>query len=204
MNLPRLRLHSRLGDTTEIPVRVESDAWSFALITAMSKTAPLRVTAEAHGIPDGWRAAIVDAGGMTELNTAWDELTDSDLRRVTVIDANTVAIDGVCGIGFRNYTTGGALAFRTPRDLSGYTAAKMDLKKQVGGGIELSLTNDNGRLQIDEANHAVWIRLSDTDKAALTARAYVFDIELTRTDGIDALCSPDSTIDFVPEVTTTP
>jgi hypothetical protein len=193
----------RLGASSDIPVRIETDALVFAQITGMTQSAALRVTAVAHGIPDSWRAAVMDAKGMTEMNVGWNELRESNLRRITVIDANTVEFPGVSSFGFHAYTSGGALAFYQPKDLSGYTAARMDIKRSVGATALVSLSTGAGTMEIDSANHAVWLRIAPTMLSALPARDYVFDIEMIRANGIDAICSADSTLTVLPEVTTT-
>ena len=76
-----LALTLRLGATADIPIRIESDELTFAPITAMTKSAPVRITSTGHGIPDGWRAAVLNAGGMTELNATWNAIRDSDISR---------------------------------------------------------------------------------------------------------------------------
>lgn len=202
--LSRLRLTVRRGASADIPIRVESDTLQFAQITAMAKTAPLRVTAPGHGLPPRWRAAVVGAGGMTELNVDWDHIRASYLRPVSVIDANTVDFDGVCATSFRTYTSGGVLAFYAPKSLVAYTGARMDLKDMVGGEVEVSLSTAAGTMEIDAYNNAVWIHLGESTLSGVPARDYVFDIELVRIGGVDAICSAESTITVLPEVTTTP
>ncbi|MBK8113466.1 MAG: hypothetical protein IPK44_02470 [Candidatus Accumulibacter sp.] len=98
-----LTLSLRLGATADIPIRVESDELTFAPITAMTKSAPVHIASTGHGIPDGWRAAVLNAGGMTELNGTWNAIRDSDFRRLAVIDVNTIAFPGVTSAGFRTY-----------------------------------------------------------------------------------------------------
>lgn len=74
MSAQALELTVRRGESAELPIRVETGALAYAAITAMDKPAPLRVTATAHGIPDGWRGRIMGAGGMTTLNVPWNEI----------------------------------------------------------------------------------------------------------------------------------
>jgi len=202
--LPKLTLSVRLGASADIPIRVESNVLQFAPISAMARSAPLRVTAPAHGIPPGWRAAVVGAGGMTEMNVAWDQLRPAVLRPVSVIDVDTVDFDGVYATGFGAHTSGGALAFYAPKSLAAYTGARMDIKRRVGGAVEISLNTAAGTLEIDTYNNAVWIHLGESTLGSIPARDYVFDIELVRAGGVDALCSAESVITVSPEVTTTP
>lgn len=200
--MQKLEISIRSGMSVHIPIRIESDSIEYVDITAMEKSAPLRVTVPNHPIPDGWRACIQNAGGMSTLNAEWEGLRDLDLRRVVVIDANTVAFPGINASGFRTYSAGGQIAFYAPKNLSSYTAARMEVKTAVGGELLCALTITDGTLEIDAEQSAVWMHLSPTTLVDLGAGKYVFDIELT--DGVDvlAVCSADSTITVLPEITT--
>lgn len=201
--LPKLKLIARLGASTEISLRIETDNLRFAAISGMSRSAPLRVTATGHGILDQWAVAIVDAEGMTQLNAAdANAIRDSEFHQVTVIDANSIDFNGVSSAGFSAYASGGFLAYYAPLDISGYTSARMDIKRAVGGPIALSLNTTSGTLSIDAATSTILLALDETDISVLTARDYVFDIELLRADGIDAICSAESVFSVLPEVTT--
>ncbi len=205
MALNKLKLPTiRIGASVDIPIRVETNSLTFAPIASIAKSAPVRVvTTSPHGVPDGWRAAIVDAKGMTELNS--DKVSDSDLMKVTVVDATTLDLDGISSLSFRTHTANtGAVAFYAPKDLSAYTSANMDVKKQVGAEAVANFNTIDGTLEIDALASAVWVRLDSSDLSALSAEDYVFDIELSRPDGIDAICSAESVFTVVPEVTTTP
>ena len=201
--LPKLTIHARLGASADIALRLETSVLKFVAIAGMSKTAPLRVTAPSHGIPDMWYVAVIDSRGMTEMNAAdSNKIRESEFHQIMVIDANTVDFMEISSASFKTYTGGGYLAYYEPIDLTGYTSARMDIKRRVGGDVELSLNTANGTLEIEASTHSVWIRLDDTDLAALPAREYVFDIELIRAGGIDAICSADSVFKVLPEVTT--
>lgn len=188
----------RLGASYNTPIRVESDNLIYARIANISNDAPPRITTtDDHGIPDGWRASVVDAKGLTDLNGMAP-------KRVSVIDDTTIDFPGISTLGYRAHTAGtGAVAFYEPMDLSGYTGARMDIKRSVGGEPLLTLSTGDGTLEIDTANHAVWIRLTYEmlADAGLTPRDYLFDIELVMIDGVDALCAI-STVPVMPEITT--
>ncbi len=201
--LQKLKLSVRKGASANIPLRLETGTLSFAAISAMAKSAPLRVTAPGHNLPDGWYVAIVDAKGMTELNAAdSNSIRDSEFHRVTWIDADTVDFDGISAANFRTYTSGGYLAFYAPMSLASYTSARMDIKTRVGGDVILALNTTGGTLEIDAATSTVWIRLDDTSLDAVAARDYVFDLELVSASAVDAICSADSVLEVLPEVTT--
>jgi len=91
------------------------------------------------------------------------------------------------------------------RDWSGYASGRMDVKARVGGDVLLTRNTVNGGLFIDSATSSVFVRLAPTtlSAASLTAKDYVFDIELVTAGGaVDALCSADSVFSVQPEVTT--
>lgn len=193
----------RRGATADIPIRIETEPLSYVAITNIARTAPCRITAPLHGLPNGWRAAIQNAGGLTELNVPWDRLREADLREITRIDADTLDLPGVNSQSFRPYTAGGQLAYYPPLDLTAYTGAAMDVRAEVDGPLLASYTTANARLELDATNAALWLRLSAADTLLLESAEYVFDIELTAADAsVDALCAADSTLMVWPEVTT--
>lgn len=202
-DLPKINLSVRKGASVDIPLRLETGTLSFAAISAMAKSAPLRVTATGHNIPDGWYVAIVDAKGMTELNaTDSNDIRDNEFHRVTWVDANAVDFDGISSAGFKTYTSGGYLAFYAPMSLASYTSARMDVKTRVGSDVILALNTTDGTLEIDDTTSTVWIRLEDDALDAVSAREYVFDIELVSATAVDAICSAESVFEVLPEVTT--
>lgn len=196
MNPDRLTIITRLGSTDDIPIRVEGDI-EFALIASISKGAPCRiVTQAANPLLDGWRTQVVDAAGMIGLN-------DAPAMRVTVINDTTIDLAEVSTLGQRAHTAGtGALKFRAPKDLSGYTAARMDIKRAVGGAVLASLSTTDGTIEIDAPNGAVWLHITPTTLVELAAGDYVFDIELLDGTDVLALCSADSVLHLLPEITT--
>ena len=200
MTFSRLVLPSiRLGASTDIQVRVETDEVRFAPISSISRSAPARVvTQAAHGLLDGWRVSVIDAKGMVAIN-------DVRPTSVSVVDTTTIDLDGVSTLGMSAHTAdSGALKWYAPKDLSGYTGARMDLKRAVGATAVLSLHTDDGTLEIDAASSSVWVRLPETalSDAGVSARDYYFDIELIRADGVDAICAATSTVTVLPEITT--
>lgn len=211
MILQKLSLEVRRGATNDVPIRVESSEWGYASISAMSQAAPLQVTAAGHAIPDGWRAAIMNAtGGMSVLNAANSPPRDSDLRPVVRVDVNTVEFNAVNAAGLKAYAGGGQLAFRVPVDLSAYVHARMEVKTEVGGDrLALFATAGgvseatDGALEIDAANDALRLRLTPAQAALLVFDSGVFDIELIRANGdVRPLCTADSEFVVLPETTT--
>lgn len=202
MSLRKLALTLRRGASLDLPIRVESDVISYAAITGMTASAPLRVTAPSNGVPDGWRACVQNAGGMANLNVT-DPVRDADLRRVAKIDANTLTFPGVNAAAWHAWTSGGQIAFYAPFDLSAYASARMDVKDAAGGSELGQYSTSASTLQIDLTNNAIWLHLSPVDTLLLPAGVHLFDIELVKESGsVDAICSPDSTLTVIDEITT--
>jgi len=70
-------------------------------ITQATQANPVALTIAGHGLATGAVAMITAVVGMTQLNDR--------LFTVTVVDANTVTLDGVDGTAFGAYTSGGSL-----------------------------------------------------------------------------------------------
>lgn len=207
----KLTISIRRGSTVALPIRVESSVLSYAQITTIANTAPVRITAAAHGLPDGWRTAVMNARGLTDLNAEYNPPKDKELQRVTLVDADTVEFNSVNATGFKTHTANtGQLAFYAPVDLSLYVGARMEIKKKVGGerlalfATPATVTDaTDGALELDAANNTLWIRLTDAESTAIEFKSAVFDIELLRANGdIEAVCSADSVITIDQEITT--
>lgn len=69
-------------------------------ITGATQTNPVRLTIAAHGYATGRLAMVTGVVGMTQIN--------DKVYKLTVIDADTVSLDGVDGTTFSAYTSGGS------------------------------------------------------------------------------------------------
>ena len=78
------------------------------ILTNATTTNPVQVTIPNHGLTTGNEIYIYHVDGMTELNIGDGE----NSYTVTVIDENTVTLDGVDGSGFSAYTGSGEAYFR--------------------------------------------------------------------------------------------
>lgn len=172
------------GKTFAQTVRWETAPYLFAAIAAINNVAPVQVTTSAaHNIPDGWRVAVVDAGGLTELNAANNPPKDVDFRQATLVDATKVQFNPLSSVAFEAYTTGGYLQWFTPHDMAGYTA-RMAVKNKPGGTVLLSLTTENGGIEIDDSAKTITLNISATDTAALDWKSGSYDLELVSPTGI--------------------
>lgn len=201
--MQKLNLSIRRGATVNLPIRIESDELDSVAITAITRSTPVRITATGHGLDDRWRAAVVCAGGMTEINASEYPPPDDELQLVTVVDANTVEFNKVSSACYRAYTSGGSLVSYAPLELSSFDSARMEVKDRAGGAQLALLTTGVGTLEIDLVTNTLWIRLTAAESAALTFKRGVFDIELVTLAGeVTPVCSAESVLTILDEITT--
>lgn len=74
-----------------------------------------------------------------------------------------------------------------PIDVTGYTATMWI--KNIDGSIYQTFNSANSRVTIGGANGVINIKMTATDSAALTAGNYIYEIEVSNTDGIEMLAS---------------
>ena len=170
------------GKTFSLVLRWETEPIIYRNITAIQQAAPVRITSANHGIPDGWRCAVTNVKGMTEINAEANALRDRDYNPVTVIDANTVEINAINAAGFKAYTSGGILQFNTPVSLVGYTA-RMAIKDKVGGTVLKSLVSPTD-ITLNTTTSTITLTISATDTAAFAWKSGVYDLELVSAAGV--------------------
>ena len=201
MSLPtKQKLTIEQGRTFRLPVYWESDVYAYVPVSAISQGAPCRVTtSEPHGLVNGWRAAVVSAKGMTEINALNSPPNDEDYRRVLVVTGTQIEFNDLNASDFTPYTSGGYVQFRVPMDLTGRTA-RMTIRDKVGGAELLTLTTENSRIVIDVANKVIRLFLTAAETAGITWRSGVYDLELISPSGdVDAVLV--GTVVVVAEIT---
>ena len=191
------------GRTFVSVLRLEILPIVYKPITALTQTAPARLTVVGHGIPDGWRCAVTNVKGMTEINAEANNLSDRDYHEATVVDANTIELNDVNAAGFKAYVSGGVLQYNTPMPITGYKA-RQDIKNKVGGTVLFSLTTENGRITIDAASYTVTRTISAADTELLDWKTGVSDLEMVSPDTEPIVTAPlrDIKVSVVNEVTT--
>lgn len=171
------------GKTFTLALRWETEPIVYKAITGITQTAPARLTVPGHGVPDGWRVAVTNVKGMTEINAEANSIRDRDYHAATVIDPNTVELNDVNAAGFRQYASGGYIQYNTPVDITGFTA-RMAVKDKVGGTVLFSLTTENARIVLDPVKRTVTLTVSATDTAALTWIKGVYELEMVSAAGV--------------------
>jgi hypothetical protein len=181
----RYNLSVRRGTTFARILRWAGEPIVYRPITAVPGRAPLTLTVPAHGLVDGWRAAIVGVQGMQEINAPNLPPKPAEYLKASVVDEDTVAFNAINATTFGNYTSGGVLQYYTPRDLAGYSA-RMDVraKADIDSAVLLTLSTINGRIALDNDAKTIALTISAADTAALDFKRGVYDLELESPDGV--------------------
>jgi len=180
-NLNRQDFTVGAGETFQPILRWGSEVFLSKPITAISQAAPVVVTAVGHGIPDGWRVAVVSAKGMTQINAQNFPPTGTDWHKATVLTADTIQLNKVNSADYAAYTSGGFLVYNTPVALAGMTGVMTIRDAPLTGTVLATLTS----------SPAAGLTLNDTTKqilpvlatAALTWAVGYYDLELTDSGG---------------------
>jgi hypothetical protein len=170
------------GRTYSHPIKWETEPVIYKPITAITQAAPCIVTAVGHGLPDGWRAAIVSVKGMTQINAS-NPPKDSEYVVAKVLTANTIELNTVNAAEYKAYTSGGYVQYNTPQDLTSYIA-RMSIKDKVGGTELMALTTANSRILIDNTTKTITLEIDAVDTAAITWKAGTYDLELESPSGV--------------------
>lgn len=170
------------GKTFIQVVRWETTPIVYKPISAISNAAPVQITADGHGIPHGWRAAVVSSG-VSQLDTGHNPLWDSDYYETTYIDANNVQFNAVNASDFDAYSSGGYLQYNTPHDIDGYVA-RMKIKDRVGGTTLDTFTSTDGEITLDNSAKTITLAIPATATAAYVFRRAVYDLELESPGGV--------------------
>ena len=165
------------GSTFNEILRWESSVKVYKPITAITKSAPLVVTAVGHGVPLEWRVKFTNIAGMTDLNST------ETYHIVTSKTSDTLTINNINSLGFKDYVSGGVVEYNTPTDMTGYTA-RMQLRSKLDSTTVIEeLTTENGKIVIDNVNKTIKLLISATTTAAYTFPSAVYSLELISSGG---------------------
>jgi hypothetical protein len=157
-------------------------------ITAISLAsgAP-RLSVAAHGLPAAWRGYCTMVGGMREINAENVPPRDSDFHEVTVINADTIELNGVDpvndnGRAWSDYTSGGFFNFYAVKDLSSATA-RMQIRTKIGGALiassEVADTPlDSINIEVSSVTKRTTVVISAANTAAISAKSGVTNLEM--------------------------
>lgn len=160
------------GSTFGQTLRWESLIKTYVPITAITKAAPVVITAAAHGIPIGWRVKFTNIVGMTELNS-------NDLYYlVTDTTVNTITVNSLNSLGYKDYISGGIIEYNTPTDLAGYTARMQIRAKLDSTAIIYEMTTELNNIVLDNVDKTIDLIIPADITAAFTFNTAVYSLEL--------------------------
>lgn len=171
------------GATFSMVLRWETEPVVYRPVTAVSQTAPVRLTVPTHGLKPGWRAALVGGKGMDELRAVPNELKSTDYHASTVLGEDEIEFNNINASGFKAYAGGAHLQYNTPVDLTGY-AARLVVKDQVGGATLFEMTPENGRILLDAAAATVTLTADAVTLAAQTWARGLYELEMESPSGV--------------------
>ena len=190
----RLNLIVYQGSTLSEVLRWESSTKSYAIITGISNSAPVVITAPGHSIPLEWRVKLSNIGGMLDLNTG------DTYHQVTETTEDTFTINSINSIGYKPYTTGGVVEFNTPVDLTGYTA-RMQIRESIANTLVIhELTTENGGISFNNINYSITLNIPADVTKTFSFLSALYSLELESSGGFVSTLTVGS-ISLVKEVT---
>lgn len=169
------------GSTFARVLRWEVGPFVLTPITEITATIPPVITAAGHGLVAGWRATVVGAQGMRQINAKTYPPRATDFHKVTYISPTQVSFNDVDASGFSAYTSGGALCSYTPVSLSGFSARMKIRATPTSTEVLASLASPTD-IVLDDANHTITVTIDATATAGYTFNEGVFDLELVSGD----------------------
>lgn len=180
------------GSTFSEVLRWESATKIYVPITNITKTAPMVVTADGHGVTPGWRVKITGSTGMKEVNS-------DEYKIATSVTTNTVTFNAVNALGYSTYLGGGVLEYNQPVDLAG-TTARMQIRERLESDTVIhELTTENGDIVVDNVLKTIALNISASTTAAFSFNTAVYSLELV--SGVVVTPFSNGTVTLIKEVT---
>jgi len=136
-------------------------------ITAATKTNPVQIGVAGHGRTTGDVVVLTSLGGMTQIN--------SQAFTVTVVDPNTLSLNGVDGTGFSTYTSGGTLynatfyALKPTADITAITdGVSLSTDHWGAAGVAANFDQITINFRTDYPNNAISQRYGNGSNAVFS------------------------------------
>lgn len=191
----------RRGSTFRWVIRVEQPKVVYVPITAIDKTAPVRLHAVAHGLTSGRRFLVTGAKGLTALNAKNSPPRATDYHKASVVDADTIEVNNINAANAAAYTGGGMIQYNAPLDMTGYEIRMQARASEKSDVIVFAASTTDGKIVMQPDGMSAVLTLSDTLTSAITASSAVYDVEFVAPDGSIPFVMPQAKITFEGEVT---
>lgn len=191
----------RRGSTFRWVIRVEQPKVVYVPITAIDKTAPVRLHAVAHGLTSGRRFLVTGAKGLTALNAKNSPPRATDYHKASVVDADTIEVNSINAANAAAYTGGGMIQYNAPLDMTGYEIRMQARASEKSEVVVFAASTTDGKIVMQPDGMSAVLTLSDTLTSAITASSAVYDVEFVAPDGSIPFVMPQAKITFEGEVT---
>lgn len=173
----------RKGETFSRVIRWEALPFIHTPITAITRASPCVITAADHGLATGWRAAVLSAGGMRQINAKRLPPRSTEMHKVIATSASLVTLNELNSADFSAYTSGGFLVSYTPVSLSGFSA-RMQIRASKQSGTALVSLVSPTNIALDNSAHTITVTIAAADTAAYDFTVGVYDLEMVSGAGV--------------------
>ena len=160
------------GSTVKEVLRWESTVKVYKPITGITRSAPVVLTVPSNEVPVDWRVKVTSVLGMLDINST------ETYNRATAVTTNTITINDINSLNFKDYVSGGVIEYNKPIDLTNYTAS-MTIKANVTDTANIHLaTTANGGIIINNTTKTIVISIpaSVTDTFDFVTAYYLLEI----------------------------
>ncbi|RRV29663.1 hypothetical protein EGJ23_01625 [Pseudomonas sp. o96-267] len=200
MSAPEISITIQRGKTFEFGFVYAEDELLYLPITGMPSKAPVRLTVEGHGVPDGWPVQVTCVKAPAELNTPDDE---SQIAKL--VDVDTVELNALNAHCWKAFSGSGLLVLNKPMDLTGWHC-RAQVRDKPGGAVLFTWHSDpaespDGEIEVDLALSAFVLKMDADTAAALPWKRGKYDVEAIAPGGEVYPLTAISDIEVADEVT---
>ena len=200
MSAPEIPITIQRGKTFEFGFLYAEDELLYLPITGMPSKAPVRLTVEGHGVPDGWPVQVTCVKAPAELNTPDDE---SQIAKL--VDADTIELNSMNAHCWKAFSGSGLLVLNKPMDLTGWHC-RAQVRDRVGGEVLFTWHSDpaenpDGEIEVDLARSTFVLKMDAATAAALEWKRGKYDVEAIAPGGEVYALTAVSDVEVADEVT---
>ena len=200
MSAPEIPITIQRGKTFEFGFLYAEDELIYLPITGMPSKAPVRLTVEGHGVPDGWPVQVTCVKHPAELNTP-----DDESQIVKLVDADTVELNALNAHCWKAFSGSGLLVLNKPMDLTGWHC-RAQVRDRVGGEVLFTWHSDpaespDGEIEVDLARSTFVLKMDAATAAALEWKRGKYDVEAIAPGGEIYALTDISDVEVTDEVT---
>ena len=200
MSAPEIPITIQRGKTFEFGFLYAEDELLYLPITGMPSTAPVWLTVEGHGVPDGWPVRVTCVRHPAELNTP-----DDGHQIAKLVDADTIELNAVNAHCWRAFSGSGLLVLNKPMDLTGWHC-RAQVRDKPGGTVLFTWHSDpaespDGEIEVDLARSTFVLKMDAATAAALEWKRGKYDVEAIAPGGEIYALTAISDVEVADEVT---